>query len=116
MVTFDVDENGQAIKITTLPSGVVIRELNRPAPAPKPVPESVTMSKARRALLAFNKLQMVNDTIATMPGEQGDEARIEWEYSSEVFRDRPLVIALASQFGWTENDLDGLFIYADSLP
>jgi hypothetical protein len=51
-----------------------------------------------------------------MTGSQGDAARIEWEYSQEVQRDRGLVLALGTQLGMTEAQLDALFAAAAAIP
>lgn len=76
----------------------------------------VTMRQARLALLGAGKLPAVNAAIAAMPGAQGEAARIEWEYSQEVQRDRGLVTALGSQMGMTEKELDALFTAAAAIP
>ena len=51
-----------------------------------------------------------------MQGAQGEAARIEWEYSQEVQRDRGLVSALSSQLGMTGEQLDALFAAAAAIP
>ena len=76
----------------------------------------VTMRQARLALLGAGKLPAVNAAIAAMQGAQGEAARIEWEYSQEVQRDRGLVTALGSQMGMTEKELDALFTAAAAIP
>lgn len=78
-------------------------------------PKSVTMRQARLALLGAGLLATVSDAVATMAGAEGDAARIEWEFSSEVKRDQPLVIALAPVLGMTDAQLDDLFIAAAAL-
>lgn len=91
---------------------------DKPAPAPPPlatVPQAVTMRQARLALMAAGKLTTVNTAVATMPGAQGEAARIEWEFSSEVKRQQPLVLALGGALGMTPNDLDNLFKLAVTL-
>ena len=75
----------------------------------------VTMRQARLALLGAGKLSTVNAAIAAMQGAQGEAARIEWEYSQEVQRDRGLVTALGSQMGMTEKELDALFTAAAAI-
>ncbi len=93
-----------------------------PAPVveePEPVSTRVTrvtMRQARLALLGAGKLPAVNAAIAAMQGAQGEAARIEWEYSQEVQRDRGLVTALGSQMGMTEKELDALFTAAAAIP
>lgn len=84
------------------------------APTPE-IPQSVTMRQARLALLQQGKLSAVNAAIAALPGADGDAARIEWEFSSTVERNRPLVQALAATLEMTEPQLDDLFTLAASL-
>ena len=79
------------------------------------VPQSVTMRQARLALLAAGKLAAVNSAIAAMTGAAGDTARIEWEFSSEVQREQPLVLALGGMLGMSEAQLDALFVAAAVL-
>jgi len=84
-------------------------EVEDAKPPVAPVPEVVTMRQARLALLGAGLLHQVNGAIAAMPGDEGDAARIEWEYAQEVRRDSPLVAALSAAFGWTGAQLDDLF-------
>ena len=90
----------------------VIRLANQPAPQ---VPESVTMRQARLALLNAGLLSSVNTAIASMPGVQGEAARIEWDYSNEVVRSQPLTLSLAAALGLTPEQMDQLFITAATL-
>jgi hypothetical protein len=61
--------------------------------------KAVTMRQARLALLGAGMLSTVNTMLAGMTGAQGEAARIEWEYSQEVQRDRGLVQSLGTQLG-----------------
>ena len=79
------------------------------------IPKSVTMRQARTALFNAGLLTTVNTAIAAMPGVAGDVARIQWEFSSDVLRDQPLVTALSSVLGLTAAQLDSLFITASTL-
>lgn len=79
------------------------------------VPQTVTMRQARLALLNAGLLATVNSTVAAMEGEAGDAARIEWDYSSEVHRNRPLVLSLGQALGLDAAALDALFIAAAAL-
>lgn len=92
---------------------------NTPGPAdPVVVPpiKIVTMRQARLALLGAGLLSTVNAAVAGMAGAQGEAARIEWEYSQEVQRDRGLVAALGSTLGLTDPQLDALFVAAHAIP
>jgi hypothetical protein len=84
-------------------------------PAPVDVPQSVTMRQARLALLGAGVLATVNAAIASMPGDQGEAARIEWEYARDVLRDSPLIGGLMPALGMTEQQIDQLFIAAAAL-
>jgi len=79
------------------------------------VPFSVTMRQARLALLSQGLLDDVDAAIAAMSGIQGDAARIEWQYSQEVHRNKQIVAALAPILGFSEAQLDSLFILAQGL-
>lgn len=95
-----------------------IAEGNMPQPADPVVPaipEVVTMRQARLALLQVGLLAQVNTAVANMPGAAGDAARIEWEFSSTVERNRPLVQSLIGALGLTESQLDDLFRLAATL-
>lgn len=81
----------------------------------KIVPESVTMRQARLALLSAGILTTVNNAILTMSGVDGDAARIEWEFSSNVERHKSFVKFISSQLGLSETQLDDLFILAATL-
>lgn len=91
------------------------QEFVESAELPTPVPNSVTMRQARLALLNTGKLQAVNTAVNAMNGIEGAAAQIEWEFSSEVHRNRPLVLSLAPVLGMTSQDLDDLFIAASQL-
>ena len=88
------------------------KTLNQP---PVPVITSVTMRQARLALLQQGLLTQVNNAVASMPGVQGDAVRIEWEFSSTVERNRPLVQSLSVSLGLTSQQLDDLFALAATL-
>ncbi len=78
------------------------------------VPASVQMGQARRALLRANLLHLVDSFFASMPGVEGDEARICWEYE-DVRRNHPLVALLGEKLGLNSDQLDELFITAAAL-
>lgn len=84
-------------------------------PVPLPVPEVVTMRQARLALLQSGLLAQVNTAVSSMTGAAGDAARIEWEFSSTVERNLPLVQSLTGVLGLTEAQIDDLFRLAAGL-
>lgn len=79
------------------------------------VPQVVTMRQARLALLEAGKLTDVQPAIDAMPSPQKEQAAIEWEFSSVVERNRPLVQTLGPALSLTDADLDALFIRAATL-
>lgn len=84
--------------------------------AQKPlVPHEVTMRQARLALHAIGVLPHVAPAIEALDGEEREVARIEWEFSSTVVRDRPLVAMLGQALGLDSDALDQLFITAAGL-
>lgn len=86
-----------------------------PEPPPSPVPPSVTMRQARLALSRAGVLKAAEDAIAAMPGQSGEEARIEWDYAAELRRDHPLVTGLGDTLGLDAGAVDDLFRSAASL-
>lgn len=79
------------------------------------VPNRVTMRQARLALLGAGLLDDVEAAINALPGDQGKAARIEWDYSSEVHRDKPFVIQLGTALGLNNEQLDELFVTAAGI-
>lgn len=79
------------------------------------VPVAVTARQARLALLAAGKLALVENALASIPGPQGDAARIEWEYALEIRRDSLVIGALAPMLGLTDAQVDDLFRAAEVL-
>jgi hypothetical protein len=82
---------------------------------PNPIPQAVTMRQARLALLANGLLASVAPAIATLPNPQRQAAEVEWEYSQEVHRDKPLVAILGVMLGLSSSQLDDLFVLAKTL-
>lgn len=81
-------------------------------PPPPEVPSEVTMRQAKLALLRAGYLTTVNQAIAAMPGVEGEAARIEWEYSSVMQRNKPFVEGIGSAVGLTSDQIDQLFMAA----
>lgn len=86
-----------------------------PEPVPPAVPASVTMRQARLALLGAGKLAAVAAALDSLPEPARSAATIEWEYSNEVLRHNGFVAALGPALGFTEPQLDALFIRAATL-
>lgn len=84
-------------------------------PAVSPVPQSVTARQARLALFAFGLLQTLEDAIAALPGPEGDAARIEWEFASDIYRDSPMILEFGPALGMTPEQIDTLFRVAQDL-
>ena len=79
------------------------------------VPATVTMRQARMALLQAGMLSSVQSAIDSLSGQSGEAARIEWEFSAEVQRERPLVSTLQDILGLTSSQVDDLFRLAATL-
>lgn len=101
-------------QIEMTPDEIAEFEASR-GPAHDPIPDMVTMRQARAALLESGLLQSVNAAIAGMPGNDGDLARISWEYSQHVERNWPLVSMLRASLGLTESQINNLFVSASKL-
>ena len=79
------------------------------------IPSVVTMRQARLALLQQGYLSQVQTAIDSLPSPQKEATQIEWDYSSEVHRDKPFVQSISVALGLTEEQLDSLFITASQL-
>jgi len=88
-----------------------------PPPAPEPAPpvQTVSMRQCRIALLDAGLLEAVQSSIATMPGVEGERARIDWEYALEVRRDWPLIGYMAGDLGLSDEQVDALFVAAAAI-
>lgn len=111
----------------TCPDGWIVMQGERPTPEhvaqedgswvipPPPVPQVVTMRQARISLSRAGHLAQVEQLLAAMEGQAGEEARIEWEYSQEVHRNKPFVVQIGAGLGLTSAQIDELFIAAAGL-
>ena len=79
------------------------------------VPQEVSMRQARLALLGRGVLGQVDAAIDSLPSPDSEAARIEWDYSSVVARNSPLVTMMGAALGLDEDALDELFITAARL-
>lgn len=81
----------------------------------QPVNRAVSMRQARLALLNAGLLGSVALAIDSMPEPAKSAAMIEWEYSSEVWCNKPFVQALGVALGLSDAQLDALFDAAELL-
>lgn len=91
------------------------RALDIAAASVEKVPFAVTMRQARRALFDAGLLSAVETAINNLSEPTKSEARIEWDFSKEVERNRGLVSTMASALGLTSQQLDQLFITASKI-
>lgn len=78
--------------------------------------KSVTPRQIRQAWILMGKsLTEIEDAIDSLSEPHRSLARAEWEYSTLVFRRNPLVAMLAGMNGYTDEELDALWIFAGSL-
>ena len=74
------------------------------------VPQSITMRQARLQLLDDGLLDEVETLVS-----QDRKWQIEWEYANEVERTSPLIEAIKSSLGLTDEQIDTMFIEASKL-
>lgn len=87
-----------------------------PGPSEPVVPASVTMRQARLALLSAGLLDDVEVALDSMGDTpEGKAARIEWDYSSEVWRHKPFVQQLSTAMGMSDSQIDEMFIAAAGI-
>lgn len=79
------------------------------------MPQEVSMRQARLALLDRGVLGQVDAAIDSLPSPDSEAARIEWDYSSVVARNSPLVTMMGAALGLDDDALDELFITAARL-
>lgn len=79
------------------------------------IPSKVTMRQARLALHSAGLLANVEAAINALPEPPRLAARIEWDFSSEVHRDKPFVAMIGAALDLTNAELDELFIEAATL-
>lgn len=90
---------------------------NTPEPAdiPPTAVIEVDMRRARLALLQSGLLGAVETAIASMTGDEGKAAQINWEYATTLRRDDALVMAITGGLALSESEVDDLFTLALSL-
>ena len=87
---------------------------NAPIVQPQP-PSVVSMRQARLALHAAGLLASVEAAIDALPEPSRTEARIEWDYASEVHRGSEFVGRMGAALMLDDDALDALFVTAAGL-
>lgn len=72
--------------------------------------DSITMRQARLYLLGAGLLNQVDSIVS-----QNEAWKIEWEYATDIVKNSPLVVALASQLGLSAEAIDIMFSEASKL-
>lgn len=94
------------------PDAQSFTDITVPPPPPVPeVPQVITPRQCRLELLNRGLLEQVEVMIAA----QDQATRITWEYAVEFRRDNPLLMALATNLGLTDQQVDQFFIAAAAL-
>lgn len=73
------------------------------------VPQEVTKLQLYKAANQIGKWDLIWAALSANP-----EAKLIWDLATAVQRDDPTLNALAQQAGWTDEEVDGLFILAGS--
>jgi hypothetical protein len=123
--SWPVDENGDVIKdeaFTNIAAarnvavvfGLPMPELTYPEAlnwippsAPREVPHSVTKLQLRSAAIQLGTWSTIKAAI-----NSNEDTKEIWDLTTAVERTHPLVLGLAVAAGWTEEELDMLFILA----
>ena len=74
-----------------------------------PVPGSVSAKDLRLGLVKCKFLSETEAMLASAEGEEGEAARIEWEYSTDIARSSNLMKVIIAQTGLTEEQADDIF-------
>lgn len=78
--------------------------------------KDATPRQIRQALILSGvDMTMVEDALNSLPEPTRSLALTEWEYSISFERNRPLVKSVGVMLGWTEDQLDDLWLLAKSL-
>jgi hypothetical protein len=79
--------------------------------APTVIPQSVSPLQARKAL----KQQSMLTTVQAAVAAADEDTQMAWEYATSFDRTSPFVSSMAAALGWTDEQVDQLFILANSL-
>ena len=80
------------------------------------VPEKITARQLKSAMiLAGINLTAVDAIIATLPQPQRDLARVDWEYSTNFYRNNTMINQIAGALKLTSEQVDNIFINGEKL-
>lgn len=82
-----------------------------PPPPPNPVPDYVTPLQIRMAINMLGLREQVEAYVATLNQSEKDA----WEYATVIERNNPILVNGAIAMGKTTEELDQVFILANSL-
>jgi hypothetical protein len=85
------------------------------------VPQQIPRRKAikvmtRKMIGNVTLLDRINTIIDGIPGQEGIDARIDFDQSLYFERDTPLIATIGAIVPLTDSEVDALFIDADALP
>lgn len=75
-----------------------------------PVPQVITKRQGKIILSRYNLLDTVLAALAAMEGQEGVEARIDFEDATEWRRDWPILLSLSQSLGLSTSQIDQMFI------
>lgn len=109
------NENGEQVDVPFTPDEEAARDAEEAADtnriAQLHVPQFVKPVQARLAIEAAGLTATVEAWLNTQP----NSTRISWEYSDVIRRTSPLVSSAQAALGWTNEQVDQLFISAGQL-
>lgn len=79
------------------------------------IPESVSRAQGKAALLNAGLLEMVENYIDSLTGEEKIRASLAFNETTEWRRDSPFLAQAASALGLSEQQLDNLFLVASNI-
>lgn len=109
-------EDSTITVVLTVPvTQAIIDAIEAVVPPQNDLPD-VTPRQIRQALILSGvSLSTIDSAIDAMPEPTRSLARTEWEYSNAFERNRPLVKQVGIAMGWTDEQLDNLWILAGTL-
>lgn len=74
-----------------------------------------TVVTARQMRIALHRMNLLNSVQIWVENADNPEVNISWEYTTEFYRDNPMVTAVKAALGKTDEEIDELFLYASTL-